>query len=324
MQIDKKLNQLEQIKAWTTVVADTADFESIREFKPQDATTNPSLVYAATQKENYSHFLEEVLAERRKSGLTGAVQIEDIIDHLLVRFGSAMLEIVPGRVSTETDVRYSFDVKGSIKKARRLIELYKEEGIERERVLIKIASTWEGIMAAEQLQKEGIKCNMTLLFSLPQAVRAAEAKVQLISPFVGRIYDWFKAANNRDYAGAEDPGVQSVQEIYTYYKHFGYETEVMGASFRNVGQILELAGCDLLTISPELMKELSESHSTVDRKLTPENAKSAEVKRLEIDEKKFRYLVNENAMATEKTAEGIRKFAADIAKLEKFVARKIG
>ena len=324
MQTNKKLTQLEQIKAWTTVVADTADFESIREFKPQDATTNPSLVYAATQKENYSHFLEEVLAERRKSGLSGAAQIEDIIDHLLVRFGSAMLEIVPGRVSTETDVRYSFDVDGSIKKARRLIALYKEQGIERERVLIKIASTWEGIMAAEQLQKEGIKCNMTLLFSLPQAVRAAEAKVQLISPFVGRIYDWFKAANNRDYAGAEDPGVQSVQEIYTYYKHFGYETEVMGASFRNVGQILELAGCDLLTISPELMKELSESHSTMGRKLTPENAKSADVKRLEIDEKKFRYLVNENAMATEKTAEGIRKFAADIAKLEKFVARKIG
>jgi len=324
MQTNKKLTQLEQIKAWTTVVADTADFESIREFKPQDATTNPSLVYAATQKENYSHFLEEVLAERRKSGLSGAAQIEDIVDHLLVRFGSAMLEIVPGRVSTETDVRYSFDLEGSIKKAQRLIALYKEQGIERERVLIKIASTWEGFMAAEQLQKEGIKCNMTLLFSLPQAVRAAEAKVQLISPFVGRIYDWFKAANNRDYAGAQDPGVQSVQEIYTYYKHFGYETEVMGASFRNVGQILELAGCDLLTISPELMKELSESNSTVDRKLTPEKAKSADVKRLEIDEKKFRYLVNENAMATEKTAEGIRKFAADIAKLEKFVARKIG
>jgi transaldolase len=324
MRPDKKQNQLEQIKAWTTVVADTADFESIREFKPQDATTNPSLVYAATQKENYSHFLEEVLAGRRKSGLSGAAQIEDIIDHLLVRFGSAMLEIVPGRVSTETDVRYSFDVEGSIQKARRLIALYKEEGIERERVLIKIASTWEGIMAAERLQKEGIKCNMTLLFSLPQAVRAAEAKVQLISPFVGRIYDWFKAANKRDYFGAEDPGVQSVQEIYTYYKHFGYATEVMGASFRNAGQILALAGCDLLTISPELMKELSESDSTVDRKLSPENAKSTDVKRLEIDEKKFRYLVNENAMATEKTAEGIRKFAADIAKLEKFVARKIG
>ena len=323
MSMDTNLNQLEQIKKITTVVADTADFESIRVFRPQDATTNPSLVYAATQKEDYSHFLAEVLTDRRKSGLIGAAQLEDIIDHLLVRFGTAMLEIVPGRVSTETDVRYSFDVEGSIKKARRLIALYKEQGIERERVLIKIASTWEGIMAAEQLQKEGIKCNMTLLFSLPQAVRAAEAKVQLISPFVGRIYDWFKAANKRDYAGAEDPGVQSVREIYTYYKHFGYETEVMGASFRNVGQILELGGCDLLTISPELMKQLSESHEAVERKLTPQKAKSPKLKRLELDEKNFRYLFNEDAMATEKTAEGIRKFASDIAKLEKFVAGKL-
>jgi transaldolase len=323
MNTDTNLNQLEQIKKVTTVVADTADFESIRVFKPQDATTNPSLVYAATQKENYSHFLDEVLTDRRTSGLSGAAQLEDIIDHLLVRFGSAMLEIVPGRVSTETDVRYSFDVEGSIKKARRLIALYKEQGIGPERVLIKIASTWEGIMAAEQLQKEGIKCNMTLLFSLPQAVRAAEAKVQLISPFVGRIYDWFKAANKRDYVGAEDPGVQSVNEIYSYYKHFGYDTEVMGASFRNVGQILELAGCDLLTISPELMKKLSESNDPVERKLTPAKAKAANLKRLDLDEKKFRYLVNENAMATDKTAEGIRKFAADIAKLEKFIVTKI-
>ena len=323
MSTDTNLNQLEQIKKITTVVADTADFESIRAFRPQDATTNPSLVYAATQKENYSHFLDEVLIDRRKSGLGGTTQLEDIIDHLLVRFGSAMLEIVPGRVSTETDVRYSFDVKGAIKKARRLIALYNDQGIERERVLIKIASTWEGLMAAEQLQKEGIKCNMTLLFSLPQAVRAAEAKVQLISPFVGRIYDWFKAANKRDYVGAEDPGVQSVKEIYTYYKHFGYETEVMGASFRNVGQILELAGCDLLTISPELMKQLSESYDAVQRKLTPADAKKADVKALALDEKKFRYLLNEDAMATEKTAEGIRKFAADIAKLEQLVASKL-
>jgi transaldolase len=323
MSTNTNLNQLEQIKKITTVVADTADFESIRVFRPQDATTNPSLVYAATQKENYGHFLDEILTDRRKSGLSGEAQLEDIIDHLLVRFGSAMLEIVPGRVSTETDVRYSFDVEGSIKKARRLIALYKEQGIERERVLIKIASTWEGLMAAEQLQKEGIKCNMTLLFSLPQAVRAVEAKVQLISPFVGRIYDWFKAVNKRDYVGAEDPGVQSVREIYTYYKHFGYETEVMGASFRNVGQILELAGCDLLTISPELMEKLSESHDEVDRKLTPERANKADVKRIELNENKFRYLLNEDAMATEKTAEGIRKFAADITKLEKFVADKI-
>jgi transaldolase len=323
MSTHTNLNQLEQIKKITTVVADTADFESIRAFRPQDATTNPSLVYAATQKENYSHFLDEVLTDRRKSGLSNAAQLEDIIDHLLVRFGTAMLEIVPGRVSTETDVRYSFDVEGAIKKAQRLIALYKEQGIERERVLIKIASTWEGLMAAEQLQKEGIKCNMTLLFSLPQAVRAAEAKVQLISPFVGRIYDWFKAANKRDYVGAEDPGVQSVKEIYTYYKHFGYETEVMGASFRNVGQILELAGCDLLTISPELMKQLSESYDAVHRKLTPDDAKKADVKPLTLDEKKFRYLLNEDAMATDKTAEGIRKFAADIAKLEQLVASKL-
>jgi transaldolase len=319
-----RLNQLDQIKKFTTIVADTADFESIRQFKPQDATTNPSLVYAATQKENYSHFLEEVLANRRKSGLTGAAQIDDIIERLLVQFGRAILKIVPGRVSTETDARFSFDVEGSIKKARRLIKLYEEQGIGRERVLIKIASTWEGILAAEQLQKEGIKCNMTLLFSLAQAVRSAEAKVQLISPFVGRIYDWFKAANKRDYSGAEDPGVQSVREIYAYYKKFGYATEVMGASFRNVGQILALAGCDLLTISPELMKQLSESHEPVERKLTLEKAKSAEMKRLDqLDEKKFRYLLNEDAMATEKTAEGIRKFAADIAKLEKLVASKV-
>jgi transaldolase len=255
--------------------------------------------------------------------LSGAAQIEDICDHLLVQFGCDILEIVPGRVSTETDARLSFDVEGSIKKARQLIKLYERRKIPRERVLIKVASTWEGINAAEQLQKEGIRCNLTLLFSLPQAVRCAEAKVQLISPFVGRIYDWYKAANKRDYVGAEDPGVQSVNEIYTYYKKFDYKTEVMGASFRNAGQILELAGCDLLTISPELMKELSESDDPVERKLDPERAKSADIKRLELDEKTFRYLVNDNAMATEKTAEGIRKFAADVVKLEKFVASKL-
>jgi len=320
---ETKLNQLDQLKKFTKVVADTGDFESIKDFKPQDATTNPSLIYAATQKENYQHLLEQVLTERKNSGLSGSAQIEDIVEHLLVKFGSEILKIVPGRVSTETDARYSFDVEGSISKARKLIELYKERGIDRERVLIKIASTWEGINAAEQLQKEGIKCNMTLLFSLPQAVRAAEAKAQLISPFVGRIYDWFKAANKRDYTGAEDPGVQSVQEIYTYYKKFDYPTEVMGASFRNVGEIQELAGCDLLTISPELMAKLSESTEPLERKLDPAKAKKADAKRLEFDEKKFRYLVNDDAMATEKTAEGIRKFAADIVKLEKFIAGKL-
>jgi transaldolase len=318
-----RLSQLDQLKKFSKVVADTGDFESMREYQPQDATTNPSLIYAATQQQQYAHLLDEVIVDRKRSGRVGAAQIEDIIEHLLVKFGCEMLKIVPGRVSTETDARYSFDLEGSIKKARQLVKIYEERGIPRERVLIKIASTWEGINAAEQLQKEGIRCNLTLLFSLPQAVRCAEVKVQLISPFVGRIYDWYKKENKRDYTGPEDPGVQSVEEIYSYYKKFGYKTEVMGASFRNVGQILELAGCDLLTISPELMKELSESYEPVERKLDPEKAKHAEAKRLEIDEKKFRYLVNDNAMATEKTAEGIRKFAADIVKLEKFVASKI-
>src|SRR6202022_377045 len=318
-----KLNQLEQLKKFTKVVADTADFESIKEFKPEDATTNPSLVYAATQKQQYGHLLDEVLADRKKSGLGGSAEIEGICGHLLVQFGCDILEIVPGRVSTETDARLSFDVEGSIKKARQLIKLYQERKIPRERVLIKIASTWEGLNAAEQLQKEGIKCNLTLMFSLPQAVRAAEAKVQLISPFVGRIYDWYKKENKRDYSGPEDPGVQSVQEIYSYYKKFGHKTEVMGASFRNVGQIWELAGCDALTISPELMKELAESEAPLERKLDPEKAKAAKIDKLEMDEKKFRWLLNENAMAYEKTGEGIRKFAADVVKLEKFVASKL-
>jgi transaldolase len=322
-QTETKLSQLEQLKKFTEVVADTGDFESIRDFKPQDATTNPSLIFAATQKEQYAHLLEEVIRDRKNSGLSGAAQVEDTIDHLLVAFGCDILEIVPGRVSTETDARLSFDTEGSIQKARHLIELYDKRGIDRQRVLIKIASTWEGINAAEQLEKEGIHCNLTLLFSLPQAARCADARVQLISPFVGRIYDWFKAANKRDYTGAEDPGVQSVQEIYTYYKKFDYPTEVMGASFRNVGQILELAGCDLLTISPELLEKLSSSHEPVERKLDPAKAKDADIQRMNLDEKSFRYLFNEDAMATEKTAEGIRKFAADIMKLEKFVASKL-
>jgi transaldolase len=318
-----KLNQLEQIKKFTKVVADTADFESMKEFKPQDATTNPSLVYAATQKEQYSHLLDEVLKDRKKSGLSGHEQIEDICDHLLVQFGTDILQIVPGRVSTETDARLSYDVEGSIKKARRLIKLYEDRKIPRERVLIKIASTWEGLNAAEQLQKEGIFCNLTLMFSLPQAVRAGEAKVQLISPFVGRIYDWYKKEMKRDYTGAEDPGVQSVDEIYTYYKKFDIPTEVMGASFRNTGQILELAGCDCLTISPELMEELAKSNEPVERKLSPEKAKSANIEKLRLDEKTFRWMLNDNAMAYEKTGEGIRRFAADVVKLEKFVASKL-
>jgi transaldolase len=320
---ETKLNQLDQLKKFTKIVADTADFESMKQFRPQDATTNPSLVYAATQKQQYGHLLEEVLKDRKSSGLTGQAQIQDICDHLLVQFGTDILDIVPGRVSTETDARLSYDVAGSINKARRLVKLYEERKIPRERVLIKIASTWEGLNAAEQLQKEGIFCNLTLMFSLPQAVRAAEAKVQLISPFVGRIYDWYKKENKRDYQGAEDPGVQSVQEIYTYYKKFDIPTEVMGASFRNTEQILELAGCDCLTISPELMEELSKSHEAVERKLSPEKAKAAKIDKLELDEKKFRWMLNDNAMAYEKTGEGIRKFAADVVKLEKFVASKL-
>lgn len=319
-----KSNQLEQLKKFTVVVADTGDFENIREFKPRDATTNPSLIYAATQKEQYSRLLDEVLGDRKSSGLSGAAQIEDIIDHLLVKFGCEILQIVPGRVSTETDARLSFNVEGSIDKARHLIKLYEAKGIDRERILIKIASTWEGLMAAEQLQKEGIRCNLTLMFSLVQAVRAAEAGVQLISPFVGRIYDWYKKEMKRDYTGAEDPGVQSVTEIYAYYKKFGIATEVMGASFRNTGQIRELAGCDCLTISPELMKELSESTEPLERKLDPEKAKSAQIEKREFDEKAFHYALNDNAMAYEKTGEGIRKFAADIVKLEKLIAGKLG
>ena len=319
-----QLNQLEQLKKFTKVVADTADFESMKAFKPQDATTNPSLVLAATQKQNYAHLLEQVVARPEKFGTDRSEADRGRLSIICwSSLGLIFWRSCRGEYRPKTDARLSFDVEGSIAKARHLIELYKEKGIGPERVLIKIASTWEGFLAAEQLQKEGIRCNMTLLFSLPQAVRAAEAKVQLISPFVGRIYDWYKKTNNRDYKGAEDPGVQSVKEIYTYYKKFGYPTEVMGASFRNTSQIIELAGCDLLTISPELMKELSESTEPVERKLSPEMAKSAQIERLELDEKKFRYLVNDNAMATEKTAEGIRKFAADVVKLEKLVAEKL-
>ena len=318
-----KLNQLDQLKQFTKVVADTGDFESIGEFKPQDATTNPSLIFQATQKEAYGYILEKVLQDRKNSGLAGTALIDDIIDHLLVAYGLEILEIVPGRVSTETDARLSFDVAGSIAKGRFLISLYEKAGISRDRVLIKIASTWEGIQAAEVLQKDGIHCNLTLLFSLPQAVRCAEARVQLISPFVGRIYDWYKAAMKRDYTGAEDPGVKSVTEIYAYYKKFGYPTEVMGASFRNTSQIIELAGCDLLTISPELRGKLAETYDPLVRKLIPDASKSADIKRLNLDEKTFRFLLNEDAMATEKTAEGIRKFSADIVKLEKFIAAKL-
>ena len=314
------MNQLDQLKQLTKVVADTGDFGSIKDFAPQDATTNPSLILAAAGIERYHELLDHAVGDFRKSELTGAARIEKITDRLLILFGVEILKIVPGRVSTETDARLAFDTDALVQKGRELIAGYQEQGIERERVLIKIASTWEGIRAAETLQKEGIHCNLTLLFSLAQAAACAEAKVQLISPFVGRIYDWNKKANNRDYVGAEDPGVQSTTQIYNYFKKFGYKTEVMGASFRNTGEILELAGCDLLTISPKLLGELKKSSDPVTRKLSPEKAQGMDIERVATDEKSFRWQLNEDAMATEKTAEGIRLFAADIVKLDKKIA----
>lgn len=323
VEISSATSQLNQLKKLTKVVADTGDFETMREFQPQDATTNPSLIFAATQKAEYGYLLDKVVAANRSSTFAGAARVEETIDHLLVAFGIEILKIVPGRVSTETDARLSFNTEGTLAKARQLIALYEKNEISRDRVLIKIASTWEGIKAAEVLEREGIRCNLTLLFSLPQAIACAEAKVQLISPFVGRIYDWHKTANKRDYAGAEDPGVESVTTIYNYYKKFGYKTEVMGASFRNVGQITELAGCDLLTISPDLLAKLAGSTEPLDRKLDASKAAGLSIERRQLDEKTFRYELNEDAMATEKTAEGIRKFAADIVKLEKLVAAKL-
>ncbi len=308
------MNQLEQLKQYTTVVADTGDFQTMKAFAPQDATTNPSLILKAVQKDEYRPLLEETIREH------GSKPVAEIIDRLLVRFGLEILRLIPGRVSTETDARLSFDTEGTIAKGRALIALYEAADIPRERILIKIASTWEGIRAAEVLQREGIRCNMTLLFSLPQAVACAEAGAQLISPFVGRIYDWYKKVSGHDYAGADDPGVQSVRQIYTYYKKFGYRTEVMGASFRNTSQILELAGCDLLTISPELLQQLAASAAPVTRSLSPDAAHAADLEKLMLDEKTFRGMLNDDAMATEKLAEGIRLFCADTVKLEKMIA----
>lgn len=307
------MNQLEQLKQYTTIVADTGDFQSIKVFAPQDATTNPSLILKAVQKDEYRPIMEKVAREH------AGKSTEEIVDHLLVAFGTEILKIIPGRVSTETDARLSFDTAGAVAKGRELIRLYEAAGISRERVLIKIASTWEGIRAAEVLEKEGIRCNLTLLFSLPQAIACADAKVQLISPFVGRIYDWYKKSTGTDYTGADDPGVQSVKRIYTYYRKFGYQTEVMGASFRNTSQIIELAGCDLLTISPELLQKLAESDAPLTRKLSPEAAKNSDLEKLTLDEKTFRSMLNDDAMATEKLAEGIRAFCVDAVKLDKLI-----
>ena len=314
------LNQLDQLKTFTRVVADTGDFASFKEFAPQDATTNPSLILKAAVMPEYAYLVEKAVAENRHAGLPQSVLIGKIVDHLLVLFGLEILKIIPGRVSTETDANLSFDTVGLVDKAHHFIRLYERNGIGRERILIKIATTWEGVRAAEILQKEGINCNMTLLFSLAQAIACAEAGAKLISPFVGRILDWYKAKTGKDYAPAEDPGVVSVRAIYASYKKFAYHTEVMGASFRNAGEILELAGCDLLTIAPNLLAELKKSVAPVERKLSPAMAAASDLQKITLDEKKYRWLLNEDAMATEKTAEGIRNFAADALKLEKHIA----
>jgi transaldolase len=315
------MNQLDQLKKFTTVVADTGDFESIKKYEPQDATTNPTLIFKAVQQAEYRPLLDQAIADNRGSSLSGANLHRKIIDDLLIAFGSRILDIVPGRVSTEVDARLSFDADSTVEKARYLISLYEKKGISRERILIKIASTWEGARAAEVCQKEGINCNLTLMFSLPQAIACADAGVRLISPFVGRIYDYYKATTGQDYRGAEDPGVQSVGRIYNYYKKFGYQTQVMGASFRNLGQIVELAGCDLLTISPELLEELQNGSDPVVQKLQSEKAASMDIEKITVDEKTYRWLLNEDAMATDKLADGIRKFAADIVKLEEIIAK---
>lgn len=312
------MNQLDALKQFTTVVADTGDFRQLAQYHPQDATTNPSLILKAVQKPEYAHLLQETVARHRKEPLA------EIMDRLLVRFGTEILQLVPGRVSTEVDARLSFDTEATVQRGERLMALYKAEGVAPERVLIKVASTWEGIQAARQLQQRGIRTNLTLLFSFCQAVACGEAKVQLISPFVGRIHDWYKKSAGASWddaarAGANDPGVQSVRQIYEYYKHFDIATEVMGASFRNTGQILALAGCDLLTISPELMAQLQQSDAPVERALDPARAKVVDMERVHYDEKQFRWALNEDAMATEKLAEGIRAFGADAVKLERLM-----
>ncbi len=311
------MNLLDQLKKVTKVVADTGDFQSIKAFAPVDSTTNPSLILKAASQPEYRALLESAAKKAKAHGGSAAQVMARAIDETSVAFGLEILKIVPGRVSTEVDARLSFDIQGNVERARGIIGLYEAAGIPRDRILIKIASTWEGIKAAEILQKEGINCNLTLLFSLVQAVACAEGGIRLISPFVGRIMDWYKASRKVDSIPAvEDPGVLSVTSIYNYYQKFGFKTQIMGASFRNIGEIIELAGCELLTISPDLLGELAKTEGTLVTKLTPESAKSAPVTKISADEKSFRWLLNEDAMATEKLAQGIRTFAADLAKLE--------
>ncbi|MFA8300389.1 MAG: transaldolase [Hyphomicrobiales bacterium] len=314
------MNTLQELKKYTKVVADTGDFESMIEYQPVDATTNPSLIYISAQDKKYNHLVEEAVAYAKQAKSDKRQQLQACLDKLAVNFGLEILKIVPGRVSTEVDARLSFDTEKTVEKARELIKLYEASGINKERILIKIASTWEGIKAAEILEKEGIRCNLTLLFSKVQAIACAEANVQLISPFVGRILDWYKKARNVESIPADqDPGVLSVTEIYNYYKKFGYKTEVMGASFRNKEEIIELAGCDLLTISPALLKELEESDVKLVQKLNKEKANASGEDKIHVDELTFRWMMNEDPMATEKLAEGIRKFSQDLIKLERFI-----
>jgi transaldolase len=317
------MNKLKQLKTMTTVVADTGDIHAIEAFKPQDATTNPSLIMIAAEEEKYQGLVKEAISFAKQQSATAEEKNTLMMDKLFVNFGSEILKIVPGRVSTEVDARLSFDVQGSIDKAHHLIALYKEMGIPKERVLIKLASTWEGALACRQLEKEGIHCNMTLMFSLQQAVICAEAGATLISPFVGRILDWYKKSEGvAGYPPAEDPGVKSVKTIYHYLKKFDYKTQVMGASFRNMDEILELSGCDLLTISPEFLEALTNAEGPVPRNLDPTDAKNMDLKKIHLDEKNFRVQLNDNAMATEKLSEGIRKFAADSVKLENYIIKK--
>jgi transaldolase len=319
------MNPLEQLRQITTVVADTGDIESIAQWRPADTTTNPSLLLAAAQNPKYRPLVEEAVHyARRSAGGSSVMQTQLLMDRLAVNFGREILKHIPGRVSTEVDARLSFDTAATISRARRIIDLYAAEGVGRERILIKIAATWEGISAARQLESEGIHCNLTLMFSFPQAVACAEAGVTLISPFVGRILDWYKKSTGvSGYEPVADPGVISVTRIYNYYKHFGYPTQVMGASFRNVGEIRALAGCDLLTIAPDLMAELAASAEPLVRQLDADAAAALSLERLSLDEASFRWAMNEDAMATEKLAEGIRRFAADTVKLEQFAAQVV-
>lgn len=316
------MNKLDALKSMTTVVADTGDFETIRQFSPEDATTNPSLILQASQQPQYASLLQEALAEAQRAVTTRESQIDAALDRLAVGFGKRIAQIVPGYVSTEVDAALSFDTEGTIRKAHDLLELYSLAGVDTSRILIKIAATWEGIQAAKQLEKEGVKCNLTLLFGFGQAVACAEAGVFLISPFVGRILDWYRASTGEEYTADNDPGVQSVQRIYRYYKTWGYPTVVMGASFRNTGQIKALAGCDRLTISPALMEELAADTEALERKLDVNQV--SDDKRISLPESNFRWLLNEDAMATEKLAEGIRRFHADHQALRKLVAQRLG